>query len=195
MNTTIFHLRKHVENKLGSLDTAVGDHSHKLDMLDQSIRSLERQVGIITIYTISPQQKFYKNFKNEFINMTVSRESSVKEIEMSQLRQSFLTLSENAELLEHDFKKSQLEATMTNEKTKTEIQALENDISNKRALVQTQIESIENMLKHLATIPQTNAETHPHPSMFKSNFQLITSSFSTVEEYNFDINENFGVDL
>lgn len=114
--------------------------------------------------------------------MTVSRESSVKEIEMSQLRQSFLTLSENAELLEHDFKKSQLEATMTNEKTKTEIQALENDISNKRALVQTQIESIENMLKHLATIPQTNAETHPHPSMFKSNFQLIPSSFSTVEE-------------
>lgn len=102
--------------------------------------------------------------------MTVSRESSVKEIEMSQLRQSFLTLSENAELLEHDFKKSQLEATMTNEKTKTEIQALENDISNKRALVQTQIESIENMLKHLATIPQTNAETHPHPSMYISNF-------------------------
>ena len=45
MNTTIFHLRKHVENKLGSLDTAVGDHGHKLDMLDQSIRSLERQVG------------------------------------------------------------------------------------------------------------------------------------------------------
>ena len=109
--------------------------------------------------------------------MTVSRESSVKEIEMSQLRQSFLTLSENAELLEHDFKKSQLEATMTNEKTKTEIQALENDISNKRALVQTQIESIENMLKHLATIPQTNAETHPHPSMYQSNFQLIFSSF------------------
>ena len=102
--------------------------------------------------------------------MTVSRESSVKEIEMSQLRQSFLTLSENAELLEHDFKKSQLEATMTNEKTKTEIQALENDISNKRALVQTQIESIENMLKHLATIPQTNAETHPHPSMYILNF-------------------------
>ena len=96
--------------------------------------------------------------------MTVSRESSVKEIEMSQLRQSVLTLSENAELLEHDFKKSQLEATMTNEKTKTEIQALETDITNKRALVQTQIESIENMLKHLATIPQTNADTHPHPS-------------------------------
>ena len=46
MNTTIFHLRKHVENKLGSLDTAVGDHGHKLDMLDQSIRSLERQVGL-----------------------------------------------------------------------------------------------------------------------------------------------------
>jgi len=45
MNTTIFHLRKHVENKIGSLDTAVGDHGHKLDMLDQSIRSLERQVG------------------------------------------------------------------------------------------------------------------------------------------------------
>lgn len=44
MNTTIFHLRKHVENKIGSLDTAVGDHGHKLDMLDQSIRSLERQV-------------------------------------------------------------------------------------------------------------------------------------------------------
>ena len=48
MNTTIFHLRKHVENKLGSLDTAVGDHGHKLDMLDQSIRSLERQVSILT---------------------------------------------------------------------------------------------------------------------------------------------------
>ena len=106
--------------------------------------------------------------------MTVSRESSVKEIEMSQLRQSFLTLSENAELLEHDFKKSQLEATMTNEKTKTEIQALENDISNKRALVQTQIESIENMLKHLATIPQTNAETHPHPSMYILKFGSST---------------------
>ena len=115
--------------------------------------------------------------------MTVSRESSVKEIEMSQLRQSFLTLSENAELLEHDFKKSQLEATMTNEKTKTEIQALENDISNKRALVQTQIESIENMLKHLATIPQTNAETHPHPSMYQSNFQLIFFSFKFLYFY------------
>ena len=60
MNTTIFHLRKHVENKLGSLDTAVGDHGHKLDMLDQSIRSLERQGGIITIFTLSPQQKFTK---------------------------------------------------------------------------------------------------------------------------------------
>lgn len=110
--------------------------------------------------------------------MTVSRESSVKDIEMSQLRQSFLTLSENAELLEHDFKKSQLEATMTNEKTKTEIQALENDIINKRALVQTQIDSIENMLKHLATIPQTNADTHPHPSKHTVCSNPITNTIS-----------------
>lgn len=57
MNTTIFHLRKHVENKLGSLDTAVGDHSHKLDMLDQSIRSLERQVSIITRFLHSVRNR------------------------------------------------------------------------------------------------------------------------------------------
>ena len=50
MNTTIFHLRKHVENKIGSLDTVVGDHGHKLDMLDQSIRSLERQVGFKLLF-------------------------------------------------------------------------------------------------------------------------------------------------
>ena len=57
MNTTIFHLRKHVENKLGSLDTAVGDHSHKLDMLDQSIRSLERQVSILTRFLHSVRNR------------------------------------------------------------------------------------------------------------------------------------------
>ena len=83
--------------------------------------------------------------------MTLLRENSLKKIEISQLRQSLASIIENGEILEQNFKKSEMEIALKEEKVKSELNSLEINIGNKLALIYAQIENIENVIKHLAT--------------------------------------------
>ena len=89
--------------------------------------------------------------------MTVLRENSLKKIELSQIRQSLAGLVESGENLEQNFKKSEMEIKIKEEKIKSEIESMERDIGNKRALVHAQIDNIETMIKHLATNPTSSS--------------------------------------